>query len=87
MIIQEFMMRSTLSWRPSLFTQKTARELLFDGFSDPLLTAGAFFNPVLYISIVATCNIFNWSKFDASRLFQLLFIACKQNAQFFLKKI
>ncbi|XP_023327668.1 protein peste isoform X2 [Eurytemora carolleeae] len=41
----EFMMRSTLSWRPSLFTQKTARELLFDGFSDPLLTAGAFFNP------------------------------------------
>ena len=50
-------MRSTLSWRPSLFTQKTARELLFDGFSDPLLTAGAFFNPVLYISIVATCNI------------------------------
>ena len=40
-------MSSTLSWRPSLFTQKTARELLFDGFSDPLLTAGAFFNPVL----------------------------------------
>ena len=87
MIIQEFMMRSTLNWRPSLFTQKTARELLFDGFSDPLLTAGAFFNPVLYISKVATFNIFNWTKFNASRLFQLLFIACKQNAQFFFKKI
>eukprot|EP00088_Acartia_fossae_P054752 TRINITY_DN6317_c0_g1_i2.p1 TRINITY_DN6317_c0_g1~~TRINITY_DN6317_c0_g1_i2.p1 ORF type:complete len:491 (+),score=72.64 TRINITY_DN6317_c0_g1_i2:88-1560(+) len=36
--------KMTISWRTSLFVKKTARELLFDGFSDPLLTAGAMFN-------------------------------------------
>ena len=29
--------------RPSLFKQVSAREILFDGFSDPLLTVGSMF--------------------------------------------
>lgn len=39
-----FGVRMTLSYRKSLFVEKTARELLFEGFSDPLLTVGSFFN-------------------------------------------
>jgi len=34
----------TLSWRSSLFVKKTARQLLFEGFTDPLLTVGSMFN-------------------------------------------
>ena len=37
----------TLSWRSSLFVKKTARQLLFEGFTDPLLTVGSMFNQVL----------------------------------------
>ena len=29
--------------RPSLFKNVSAREILFDGFSDPLLTVGSLF--------------------------------------------
>jgi len=36
-------MSGIMKTRSSLFTKKTAKELLFDGYSDPLLTMGSFF--------------------------------------------
>jgi len=41
----EYGMMMTLSWRDSLFTTRTARKWLFEGFKDPLMTAGAMFAP------------------------------------------
>ena len=32
-----------MKMRPSLFKNVSAREILFDGFSDPLLTVGSLF--------------------------------------------
>merc|ERR1712241_75883 len=40
---QEFGMKGMMTARGSLFTTKTARSLLFDGYSDPLLTFGSMF--------------------------------------------
>ena len=42
---QEFTMKGMMAARGSLFTTKTARSLLFDGYTDTLLTVGSFFTP------------------------------------------
>ena len=42
-MLKEAGLKLFLSWRPTLFVKRTARELLFQGYSDPLLTAGAMF--------------------------------------------
>jgi len=41
----EYGMSLTLSWRDSLFLTRPAREWLFEGFSDSLMSAGAMFAP------------------------------------------
>jgi len=40
---KEFMIKSTISMRPSLFVTRPARDWLFEGFSDTLLTVGSMF--------------------------------------------
>lgn len=41
--MNEWSMSGMFKFRLSLFTNRTARDLLFDGYSDPLMTAGSFF--------------------------------------------
>jgi len=44
-VFQEYMMAGVLSPRNSLFVTRPAREWLFEGFEDPLLTIGSLFKP------------------------------------------
>ena len=41
--LQELSIGGMMKMRPSLFKNVSAREILFDGFSDPLLTVGSLF--------------------------------------------
>ena len=58
--LQELSIGGMMKMRPSLFKNVSAREILFDGFTDPLLTVGSLFARPGSNSLVM-CNFLTFS--------------------------